>query len=441
MVEKHDKFHLWNYEFNWLRDVLQERRNINKEGGKRKLDLDRIKGPEQDEDFYFHKLLQKHKFANEERLALLLALVPFVYPGLLDVFKSDNIPSSFGGVIGENRAFIPTGETLLFILADNDITMRLEHLEFFDHKQNLISESLLYLDKTGIGEPELGGILRPSKELIDLVLYGRVRKPDLSLDFPAKLLTTKMEWDDLVIPNHSREQMNEIESWIQFSKELSSDRHLGKKIKSGYRALFYGPPGTGKTLAATLIGKKTGRDVYRIDLSTVVSKYIGETEKNLKRLFDRAERKDWILFFDEADALFGKRTGVSNSNDRYANQEVSYLLQRVEYFDGMVILATNMKNNIDKAFIRRFQNIIHFPVPKAEERLQLWKNTFPDRIPLDESVDLSRLAEDYELTGAHIVNIISYCTLKVMSNDKTTIDNPLLRKGIARELVKEGKTL
>lgn len=137
-------------------------------------------------------------------------------------------------------------------------------------------------------------------------------------------------------------------------------RWLSKRIKKGYRALFYGPPGTGKTLAATLLGKRFGKSVYRIDLSQMVSKYIGETAKNMSNLFDIAENKNWILFFDEADALFGKCSSESSSHDWYANQDVSYLLQRVEDYNGLVILGSNFKNNFDQAFMRRFQSIIFF---------------------------------------------------------------------------------
>ena len=141
---------------------------------------------------------------------------------------------------------------------------------------------------------------------------------------------------------------------------------MKKVLKPGFKALFHGLPGTGKTLTAMLIGKKTGLDIYRVDLSQMVSKYIGETEKNLAKVFDKAEHKNWILFFDEGDALFGKRTNTKDAHDRYANQQVSYLLQRIEEYDGLVILATNLKNNIDDAFLRRFQSIIHFPMARTQ---------------------------------------------------------------------------
>jgi SpoVK/Ycf46/Vps4 family AAA+-type ATPase len=152
---------------------------------------------------------------------------------------------------------------------------------------------------------------------------------------------------------------------------------MGKQIAPVYRALFYGPSGTGKTLTATLLGKEFSREVYRVDLSQVISKYIGETEKNLEKIFVQAENKNWILLFDEADALFGKRTQTKSSNDKYANQEVSYLLQRVENFNGLIVLASNFKNNIDDAFLRRFNSIINFTKPNVEERLELWTKALP----------------------------------------------------------------
>lgn len=394
-------------------------------------------------DSAYISLIKMYGFGFIERLILILALTPHLYPKKLEIFfQPDKIMTGWGGKITADRQyFIPTGETIMFILAGNDIRKRLELIELFNKEHIFYKENLLYLEDPTTGGPELSGILKPSKDLIDLVIRGEVRKPDLSFDFPAKLITTEMNWEDLVVTNHTKEQLNEVQQWITYSHELSSDPQLGKRIKTGLKALFYGPPGTGKTLAATLIGKKTGRDVYRIDISTVVSKYIGETEKNLSILFDRAERKNWILFFDEADALFGKRTNVSDSHDRYANQEVSYLLQRIEHFEGIVILATNMKSNIDNAFMRRFQNIVHFPAPKAEERLILWKKALPEKILTDNTVDLQQLANDHELTGAHIVNIVSHCTLKVIVSGTNKLSASIIRASIVRELGKEGLTL
>lgn len=184
---------------------------------------------------------------------------------------------------------------------------------------------------------------------------------DFSDGFPVQPIRTELGWDDLVLEAEVKEQVRALADRLDRPGSPSRARMVNRRIRTGYRALFYGPPGTGKTLTASLLGKHTGRDVYRIDLSMTVSKYIGETEKNLSALFDRAEPKDWILFFDEADALFGKRTSVRDSHDRYANQEVSYLLQRIDAFGGLVIMAASRKAHLDEAFLKRFDVVIEFP--------------------------------------------------------------------------------
>jgi SpoVK/Ycf46/Vps4 family AAA+-type ATPase len=219
-----------------------------------------------------------------------------------------------------------------------------------------------------------------------------------------------------------------------------NDLGLGKKLKPGYRSLFYGPSGTGKTLTATLLGKVTERDVYRIDLSMVISKYIGETEKNLEKIFQQAEHKEWILFFDEADALFGKRTKISDAHDRFANQEVSYLLQRVEDYAGVVILASNLRSNLDEAFTRRFQSIIHFPMPKPGERSRLWHNAFSEKTELDDKINLTEIAGQYELSGGTIMNVVRYATLMALKKGVRLIAIDDLLNGIRKEFQKEGKT-
>jgi|SRR6185295_18058263 len=179
---------------------------------------------------------------------------------------------------------------------------------------------------------------------------------DAGLELPAHRITTSCEWEDVALDQSIRQQAGDIASRLK-------ERH-----PSGFRALFSGPPGTGKTLTACLLGKDVGLPVYRIDLSQVVSQWSGETEKNLNSLFERAQHEDWILFFDEADALFGKRTETRNANDRAANQQIAYLLQRMEDFPGIVILATNLRSNLDEAFARRLQSIIQFHLPDAERQ-------------------------------------------------------------------------
>lgn len=386
--------------------------------------------------------INRNNFSFEERIIIVLALSPHLQPALLDIFKTPKPNTLFGGATGKNHhGFIPTGETAVFIIAGNDLVKRLQLLSFFSKEHLFYRDNILYLEDTSATEPELSSTLTASPDFVDLVLRGMVRKPDLRPDFPAKLLSTAMNWEDVVLSSVTRSQLTEIELWISHSHLLLKDPVMGKKLKPGFRALFYGPPGTGKTLSACLIGKKTGRDVYRVDLSTIVSKYIGETEKNLAKLFDRAARKDWILFFDEADAIFGKRTDVNDSHDRYANQEVSYLLQRIEYHEGLVILATNMKNNIDSAFLRRFQSVVYFPMPKQEERMVLWKKAFSEAIPPDAEIDMEQLSRKYELSGSLISNIVSHATLRAFHERSKVVTSGMLQDGIVRELAKEGRTL
>jgi SpoVK/Ycf46/Vps4 family AAA+-type ATPase len=233
--------------------------------------------------------------------------------------------------------------------------------------------------------------------------------------------------------------VREIEDWIVHGRSLMEDWGMKDKLRPGYRALFYGPPGTGKTMTATLLGKFTGRPVFRIDLSMVVSKYIGETEKNLASLFDKAENRDWILFFDEADAIFGKRTGVRDAHDKYANQEVSYLLQRIESYAGLSILASNFKSNIDLAFVRRFNAMIYFPLPSSGERLALWRSAFPEAAPLNPEVSFEDLARRHELTGAQIMNVVQFVCQRSLASGAAEISMIDVDHGVSRELAKEGR--
>jgi SpoVK/Ycf46/Vps4 family AAA+-type ATPase len=302
-------------------------------------------------------------------------------------------------------------------------------------------QGVLYLEDVPPGEPKMSGKLILEKDYVDLFTTGRVSKPRLSSDFPAQLIETGLEWKDLILNEKTASQIQEIEIWLKHNSKLLNDWGMKDRIKPGFRVLFSGPPGTGKTMTASLLGKYTNRDVFHIDLSLVISKYIGETEKNLSKLFDRAENKDWILFFDEADALFGKRTGVRDAHDKYANQEVSYLLQRIESHAGLVILASNMKSNIDPAFTRRFNAIIEFENPEEKERLAIWKNNIPKKIRLDIDINLEELARKFEVTGANIVNIIHYASLKTIEKNSKTIGYPDLLKGIQKEYVKEGKMI
>ncbi len=391
--------------------------------------------------------LEIHQPGYNETAILALALTPHLQPNFFTNLIAEHLPEGgdfpeFGSVKGTNhRGILPTGETAQFILAGDDLEKRFEVQRLFSSEHWFARERILWLESVREGEPAMSGRLVLDPEVVEQLTTGVVSKPRFSTEFPAEHVETKMEWDDLVLHPNTLRQIREIESWITHSPTLLQEWDMQKKIKPGYRALFYGPPGTGKTLTATLLGKYTGKDVFRIDLSRVVSKYIGETEKNLAKLFDKAENKNWILFFDEADALFGKRTGIRDAHDKYANQEVAYLLQRVEGYAGLVILATNQRDNIDEAFTRRFQSIIHFPLPRPEERHAIWRRAFPPQIAVADDVNWPQIAARYELTGANILNITHYCAIEAMADQSNRLDRQRLEAGIMREFVKEGKVV
>ena len=383
----------------------------------------------------------------DEKIILLVALAPHLQPNFFESLIQEVLPQGgdfpqFGGVRGSHyRGFLPTGETAQFILAGDDFEKRIQLQKRLLGESILIKENIVELEMVKRGEPLMSGRLMISDEWLHRLLTGNELSPKFSADFPAKKITTQMTWDDLVLSAYTQEQIHDIVTWLQHHQKISDDEVLGRKVKPGYRILFHGPPGTGKTLTAALLGKQFEREVYRVDISQMVSKYIGETEKNLEKVFTRAEHKDWILFFDEADALFGKRTNVQSSHDRYANQEVSYLLQRVEDYPGLLILASNFKSNMDDAFLRRFHSIIHFPAPKVADRLKLWQKTLPKNYTLEPAVSLAELAEKYDLNGATILNVVHSATLKAASRNDAFIRCNDIIEAIRKEYRKEERSM
>ncbi len=240
----------------------------------------------------------------------------------------------------------------------------------------------------------------------DLEAACRAESNSRLIGFARKVQNT-YAWDDLVLPPAHKQQLQEIIDHIRNHEAVYTEWGFSRKhaLGKGVNMLFSGPSGTGKTMAAGIISSELGLDCYKIDLSTVVSKYIGETEKNLNRIFAEAETSNAVLFFDEADALFGRRTEVKDSHDRYANIEVNYLLQKMEEHEGVVILATNLSKNLDEAFLRRVHFSVVFPFPEKEERLLVWNRVFPAEAPVGEDVDREFLARRFKITGGHIKNI------------------------------------
>lgn len=252
---------------------------------------------------------------------------------------------------------------------------------------------------------------------------------------------TQYTWEDLVLPDSQKQALKKACDQVEYQHQVYDLWGFHQKVAygKGVSMLFYGPPGTGKTMGAQVIANHLKMELYKVDLSSIMSKYIGETEKNLGRIFDEIKKSKSILFFDEADALFGKRTEVKDSNDKYANAQTAYLLQKIEEYDGIVILASNYMQNFDEAFKRRIKFMIEFPFPMPEYRYRMWKQVFPDRLPLEE-LDYEYLAGRFELSGSSIKNIAVAAAFLAAGQGTRVAMNHILT-ALRDEMIKSGKSM
>ncbi|WP_294230852.1 ATP-binding protein [uncultured Chryseobacterium sp.] len=308
-------------------------------------------------------------------------------------------------------------------------------MQLFGKEHWFYRQNILHLEEQGKGEPFLSGKLCVSEEFLAKVLKNKNYKPDYSTDFPAKLITTPLDWNDLIVTPSLMTELENISGWLCHAQEIRSRWNLDKYIKPGYRCLFYGPPGTGKTLTASLLGKQHGMDVYRIDVSLITAACTAETEKNIARIFDFAEQKNWILFFDKADKLMEMNSEYALQNRWEINQEIrSYLLQRIEDFPGMIIMAiTHPKDNPVKAFSTNFQSVLYFPMPDQDTRLSLWKQMIPDDWLQENREELLRTAAEAEISGGCIVNVIRRCALALYKTGEKQLTSDILLQALSIE--------
>lgn len=387
---------------------------------------------------YYGDFVTKHALIKSERLVLILSLLPYIKPEILtNLIRDKETGVCFGGIQGKQfGGIIPTVQTARILLGDMDSSEKHGSYDPLAPENTLLGKGIIHIGLCPTDEPSTAAALSPDAETISLICRGKPYEPT-GQDFPAKKLLTPMEWDDIILAPAILSQVEDILDWVANEKKLRDHLGMGKHLRPGFKALFYGPPGTGKTLCASLIGKRTDMPVYRIDLSQIVSKYIGETQKNLEQLFRLSENKRWILFFDEADALFNKRTAVEDSHDRHANQDTAFLLQRLENFPGLVIMATNLQDNIDAAFTRRFNCGIFFPLPGKIERKRLWNSCLGSTFIFDD--DVLDIMTDSELSGGQIANIALRLGLWALKKESVTLDAAMVRRAVMLELILQGK--
>jgi AAA+ superfamily predicted ATPase len=258
----------------------------------------------------------------------------------------------------------------------------------------------------------------------------------------ARKIEPQYTWNDIILPDDHQTQLRAICNQTKYRNLVHEEWGFDRKLSlgKGLNVLFYGPPGTGKTMAAEVIARELQLDLYKIELSQILSKYIGKTEKTLNRIFTAAANYNAILLFDEADALFGKRSEVRDAHDRYANIEIGYLLQKMEEYEGLAILTTNLRSNMDDAFVRRLRFIIEFPFPNEKQRRQIWEKVWPDTTPCSSDINLDFLARRFEIPGAHIRNI-ALAAAFLAADDGRVINMAHLLQAIRREYQKLGRIL
>jgi AAA+ superfamily predicted ATPase len=386
------------------------------------------KPPKLDDKSPYSVTINTHKLTAIDRVILALGVASAHYPSILKTFiQIEENSSAFaieaGGEYNKaNRSFKPTFQTALFLLSGKDLSLWSHYSAQLIKGSVLLQNDIIYNRSS---TEFIHGKIELDTAYLNYFLSGKKPQLDHGSYFPGKLYKSDLTIDDIILEDNVREQIKPIGHYINALENgfFKSDNH---NFKPGFITLFYGAPGTGKTMLAGILANTYGIDMYHVDISQVVSKYIGETEKNLEILFNRLQGKNCMLFFDEADALFGKRSDVKDAHDRYANQEVSYLLQRIEKFDGLTILASNFENNMDDAFKRRMDLSINVIRPTETTREALWKQYLPKNVTFESDHFLKHLAKEYSYTGSNIRNIMKNVAMALHDAYETIITHPLI---------------
>jgi len=428
--------HFVQHELSWLRVNLDLALAEIAEKGSLQSGIDLESAPSvADSDDAYSSFIVEHNLNDYERLFLAMCLSRYY----LDFWKILYIDGNPFGIFLENDFAYPTPTTFLALVCGKDIEKRLAQAHIFKDDHLFFKRHVVSYDQKEPSADKMASRLSVAINFQELFFWNAFQKPGYSAEFPAEELNTRLNWEDLILEEHAQQKLEEIAGWLEHNNKLTNVFNQSGHLKPGYRCLFYGPSGTGKTLAASLLGKRFNLPVFRIDLSHLISKYIGETSKNLKRVFDLAEDKNWILFFDEGDAIFGKRVDTSessNKNAAYVNQDIAFLLQRIEKFNGLVIVATNLRNNMDDAFSRRFENTVHFKLPSSARLEEIWNNYLPDFIEINRRQELQLIFKQNKLSLASMYNVIHRLTLLSIAQDKKVFSFEEVSRLVADERIK-----
>ena len=401
--------------------------------------------PVPEEGSAYANLIKEHELTDSDRVFVALAFASLFKPAALLPFilaASDPLKSiRFGGAFKKDACeFHPTVRTALYILCGDDDELFSYYIKLYSRKQRLFSANILLAYPVREHSSFADHEIIFNEQYLGTILYGEPPRLDGEAGFPAKRSTYSHSLEDVVLNENTFKELDKLRRFARNIKALGNLPD-GRKYRNNFICIFSGDPGTGKSHTAEAIGNELSLPVYKVNFAQLVSKYIGETEKNLERIFDRFSGQPSILFFDEAESIFSKRIEVKDSHDKHSNNEQSFLLRKIEEFDGIVVLATNVQNlsqYFDKAFQRRVRHIITFEFPEYPERLRLWKNALGKSFRYEEGL-VDTLAKNYQLTGGGIYNIISEGIIEALDKQTDTITFGMLEQAMKDEFKKTGR--
>ncbi len=393
----------------------------------------------------YEKLVSENGLTDTDRVMLNLAFASMFKPSVLIpfmlLFKNPEKQMHFCGIVKEESGrFYPTVRTAIFLLAGEDEELIDYYLCLFNSRHKLFTSNILLSHPTHENTNFLEHELLFNEQFLSAILHGNAPSLDGDSHFPVRRGKHTHTMKDVVLDEKTIIELEKLRRFARNMKKLWSLPN-GQKYRQNFIGIFSGDPGTGKSHTAEAIGNELHLPVYKVNFAQLVSKYIGETEKNLERVFDRFSGQPSILFFDEAESIFSKRIEVKDSHDKHANNEQSFLLQKIEEYNGIVILATNVQNlsqYFDKAFQRRIRQIVAFNFPEYPERILLWKNALNEPFKYEDGL-VDRLAKDYQFSGGGIYNIISEGVIEALDRNMETITFKILEQAIADEFKKTGR--
>ena len=393
----------------------------------------------------YEKLVSDYALTESDRVVLNLALAELFDPSVLApfalLFKMPEKKMRFGGLIKDHTAgFYPTVRTAIFLLADQDPEMRHYYYCHYNSRHPLFTSNLLLTSDVKECQGFLDRELLFNEQFLPTILQGNLPSLDGDSGFPARRGKRTHTMKDVILDETT---ITELEKLRRFARNMKKLWQLpdSSRYRQNFIAIFSGDPGTGKSHTAEAIGNELNLPVYKVNFAQLVSKYIGETEKNLERVFDRFSGQPSILFFDEAEAIFSKRTEVKDSHDKHSNNEQSFLLQKIEEYNGIVILATNVQQlsqYFDKAFQRRIRQIVTFNFPEYAERVRLWENALAAPFRFEDGL-VERLAKNYQFSGGGIYNIVSEAVIEALDRSTETISFETVEQAMKDEFKKTGR--